>query len=174
VHLDGARLWNAHVATRRPLAELASVADSVSVCISKGLGCPVGSLLCGELEFVSRARASRHAFGGAMRQSGVLAAAGLYALDHHIERLRDDHRRARELSHALADLGCWRAIEPATNIALFELADGADAEQLCAPLREAGVLCYPNKYDEIRLVTHLGIDDDAIVTAIERVRRVLS
>ncbi|KIG12764.1 Low-specificity L-threonine aldolase [Enhygromyxa salina] len=174
IHLDGARLWNAHVATGRSMAELASVADSVSVCLSKGLGCPVGSLLCGELEFVSRARASRHAFGGAMRQSGVLAAAGLHALEHHVDRLRDDHRRARELSHALADLGCWRAIEPETNIALFALPDGPDAEVLCAPLREAGVLCYPNKYDEIRLVVHLGIDDAAITTAIDRIRRVLS
>ncbi|PRP99049.1 threonine aldolase family protein [Enhygromyxa salina] len=174
VHLDGARLWNAHVATGRPMPALASVADSVSVCISKGLGCPVGSLLCGEQEFVSRARASRHAFGGAMRQAGVLAAAGLHALEHHIERLRDDHRRARELSDALADLRCWRAIEPETNIALFELPAGTDAETLCAPLREAGVLCYPNKYDEIRLVVHLGIDDDALASAIARIRGVLA
>lgn len=173
VHLDGARLWNAHVATGRSMAQLASVADSVSVCLSKGLGCPVGSLLCGEPEFVSRARASRHAFGGAMRQAGVLAAAGLYALEHHIARLQDDHRRARELSHALADLGCWRAIEPQTNISMFELPDGADAEALCAPLRQAGVLCYPNKFDEIRLVLHLGVDDEAMATAIDRIRGVL-
>lgn len=173
VHLDGARLWNAHVATGRSMAELASVADSVSVCLSKGLGCPVGSLLCGELEFVGRARANRHAFGGAMRQAGVLAAAGLYAIEHHVERLQDDHRRARELSRALEDLGCWRAIEPETNIALFEIPDGGDAELMCAPLRDAGVLCYPNTHAEIRLVLHLGVDDEALAIAIDRIRRVL-
>ncbi|PRP91025.1 L-allo-threonine aldolase [Enhygromyxa salina] len=173
LHLDGARLWNAHVASGCSMAELASVADSVSVCLSKGLGCPVGSLLCGELEFVARARASRHAFGGALRQAGILAAAGLHALDHHVERLRDDHRRARRLWQGLSDLSCWRAIEPETNIALFELPDRGDADLLCAPLREAGVLCYPNKYAEIRLVVHLGVDDNAIEQAIEWIRSVL-
>jgi threonine aldolase len=173
IHLDGARLWNAHVATGHSMAELASVADSVSVCLSKGLGCPVGSLLCGEVELIARARATRHAFGGAMRQAGVLAAAGLFAIEHHVDRLREDHRRAQRLWAGLADLECWRAIEPETNIVVFEIPDRGDAEALCAPLREAGVLCYPNKYSEIRLVVHLGIDDDAIELAIDRIRRVL-
>lgn len=173
VHLDGARLWNAHVASGHALVELASAADSVSVCLSKGLGCPVGSVLCGDADLIARARASRHAFGGSMRQAGVLAAAGMYALDHHVERLRDDHRRARRLWQALSDLRCWRAIEPQTNMAVFELPDRGDAEALCAPLRAAGVLCYPNKYSEVRLVVHLGIDDDAIELAIARIRAVL-
>lgn len=174
IHMDGARLWNAHVASGRPLAELAAVADSVSVCLSKGLGCPVGSLLVGDEDLIARARASRHAFGGAMRQAGVLAAAGLHALDHHIERMHDDHRRARALWAGLRELSCWRAIEPQTNIVLFEVPDRGDAEQLCRPLREAGVLCYPNKYSEIRLVVHLGIDDAAIEQAIARIRTVLA
>jgi threonine aldolase len=173
VHIDGARLWNAHVATGRPLAELAAVADSVSVCLSKGLGCPAGSLLAGDEAFVARARANRHAFGGSMRQAGVLAAAGLHALEFHVERLADDHRRARALWAGLRELSCWRAIEPDTNIAMFELPARADAEQLCRPLRDAGVLCYPNKWSEIRLVVHLGIDDAAIDEAIVRIRRVL-
>lgn len=173
IHMDGARLWNAHVASGRPLAELASVADSVSVCLSKGLGCPVGSLLVGEQALIDRARATRHGFGGAMRQAGVLAAAGLHAIEHHVERLAEDHRRAHELWAGLRELGCWRAIEPETNIVLFELPERRDAEQLCRPLREAGVLCYPNKYAEIRLVVHLGIDDAMIGEAIERIRRVL-
>src|SRR5690606_19610892 len=173
VHVDGARLWNAHVASRRPLVELASVADSVSVCMSKGLGCPAGSLLVGDAELIARARATRHAFGGSMRQAGILAAAGSYALDHHVERLADDHRRARSLWADLRELSCWRAIEPETNIVLFELPDRGDAEQLCRPLREAGVLCHPNKYSEIRLVVHLGIDDAAIDEAVARIRRVL-
>lgn len=173
IHIDGARLWNAHVAAGRPLAELASVADTVSVCLSKGLGCPAGSLLVGDVDRIARARASRHAFGGAMRQAGVLAAAGLYALDHHIERLADDHRRARALWSGLRELRCWRASEPETNIVLFELPDRGDAEALCRPLREAGVLCYPNKYSEIRLVVHLGIDDVAIDEAVLRIQHVL-
>jgi len=174
LHLDGARLWNAHVASGRPLAELAAIADSVSVCLSKGLGCPVGSLLCGSGAFVERARASRHAFGGAMRQAGVLAAAGLHALDHHVERLADDHRRARELWAGLADLPRWTAREPETNMVIFALEPGEDAETICAPLREAGVLCHPNKYSELRLVVHLGIDDEDVASVIERVRAVVT
>ncbi|MFV8756567.1 threonine aldolase family protein [Nannocystaceae bacterium ST9] len=174
VHLDGARLWNAHVATGASMAELASVAESASVCLSKGLGCPAGSLLAGSEEFVARARGHRHAFGGSMRQAGVLAAAGLHALDHHVARLADDHRRARRLWEGLRDLECWTAIEPQTNLALFVLPEGHDAERLCGPLREAGVVCYPNKFSEIRLVVHLGIDDEAIEDAIARVRRVVA
>jgi threonine aldolase len=174
LHIDGARLWNAHIASGHALAELARPADSVSVCLSKGLGCPVGSLLCGETELITRARASRHAFGGAMRQAGVLAAAGLHALDHHVERLRDDHRRARQLWQGLADLDRWRALEPETNMVVFELSDRGDAEALCAPLRSAGVLCHPNKFSEIRLVVHLGVDDAAIELAIARIRSVLA
>lgn len=173
LHLDGARLWNAHVATGHALAELASVADSVSVCLSKGLGCPVGSLLCGDEALIARARATRHALGGGMRQAGVLAAAGLYALEHHVERIADDHRRARALWSGLRELSCWRAIEPETNMVLFELPDRGDAEALCAPLRDAGVLCYPNKFSEVRLVVHLGIDDALIDEAITRIRDVL-
>lgn len=174
VHLDGARLWNAHVATGVPLAELAGPADSVTVCMSKGLGCPAGSLLVGDAELIAEARGTRHAFGGSMRQAGVLAAAGLHALDHHVDRLADDHRRARRLWDGLRELDCWHAVEPQTNMAIFELEAGQDAEQLCAPLREAGVLCYPNKYSEIRLVVHLGIDDAAVEAVIERARRVLA
>ncbi len=174
VHMDGARLWNAHVASGRSLAELARVTDSVSVCLSKGLGCPVGSILTGDEPFIARARASRHAFGGAMRQAGMLAAAGLHALDHHIDRLADDHRRARALWSGLRDLPCWRAIEPETNIVLFELPERSDAERLCGPLRDAGVLCHPNKYSEIRLVVHLGIDDAMIGETIVRIRKTIA
>jgi threonine aldolase len=173
LHMDGARLWNAHIASGRSMAELAEVADSVSVCLSKGLGCPVGSLLCGDEPFIARARASRHAFGGAMRQAGLLAAAGLHALDHHLDRIADDHRRALELWAGLRDLCCWRAIEPETNIVLFELPERGDADRLCRPLRDAGVLCHPNKFSEIRLVVHLGIDDTMIDQAITRIRDVL-
>ncbi len=174
VHLDGARLWNAHVATGSSMAELARVGDSVSVCLSKGLGCPAGSLLTGNEEFVARARGVRHALGGSMRQAGVLAAAGLHALDHHVARLAEDHRRARRLWTGLRDLPDWTANEPETNVVLFELPAGTEAERICGPLRAAGVACYPNKFSEIRLVVHLGLDDDDIEDTLDRVRRVLA
>lgn len=161
VHLDGARLWNAHVATGTPLPALAAVADTVSVSLSKGLGAPAGSLLAGDAAWVERARALRHGMGGSMRQSGILAAAGLHALEHHVERLADDHRRARALAEALEGLPRLSVRAPATNMVIAEV-EGAPAESLCAPLRDAGVLCYPNRYREVRWVLHLGIDDEAV------------
>ncbi|MCA9701100.1 MAG: aminotransferase class I/II-fold pyridoxal phosphate-dependent enzyme, partial [Myxococcales bacterium] len=174
VHIDGARLWNAHVASGTPLPEMTAMADSVGVCLSKGLGCPVGSVLAGERDFIARARVIRHTYGGALRQAGVLAAAGLYALEHHVARLADDHRRARALWEGLRDLKCWQAREPQTNIVRFDLEAGADADRLCAAMRARGVLCYPNKYSEVRLVVHLGIDDQAITETIARARAALA
>lgn len=174
VHMDGARLWNAHVASQTPLAEIASVADSVSVCLSKGLGCPAGSLLVGEAEFIARARATRHAFGGAMRQAGMLAAAGLHALEHHVDRLADDHARARRLWTGLREVPRWQAPEPETNVVLLSLPEGEDADTICARLREREVLCYPNKFSEVRLVTHLGVDDEAVEATLARVREILA
>ncbi len=171
VHLDGARLWNAHVATGSALSELASVADTVSVSLSKGLGAPAGSLLAGQQAWIDRARAMRHGMGGSMRQSGILAAAGLHGLEHHLERLADDHRRASALAAALTDLPGLRLGVPATNMVLAHLEHGP-AERLCAPLRAAGVLCHPNRYSEVRWVFHLGIDDDALAEIIETIRTV--
>ena len=173
VHLDGARLWNAHIATGQSMATLAETADSVSVCLSKGLGCPVGSLLCGPHDFITRAREIRHAFGGALRQAGILAAAGIHALDHHIARLADDHRHAHQLWSALAESTRWFAREPQTNMVIFELPKRGEAECLCAPLREAGVLCHPNKYSEVRFVLHLGVGDEEVEDVIQRVRQTL-
>lgn len=171
VHLDGARLWNAHVATGSPLPELAAVADTVSVSMSKGLGAPAGSLLAGSQAWVDRARAMRHGMGGSMRQSGILAAAGLHGLEHHLDRLAEDHRRARALATAIAELPGLTVSPPATNMVLAAVHDGP-AEALCAPLRAAGVLCHPNRYAEVRWVLHLGIDDDALATIIETIRTV--
>lgn len=173
VHLDGARLWNAHVASEISLPELAACGDTVSVCLSKGLGAPAGSVLAGDADTIQHAWDTRHAFGGGMRQVGLLAAAGLWVLEHNIERLADDHARARRLADELADLPAWTLQQsPPTNVVIFET-EGA-AEDLCAPLREAGVLCYPNVYREVRLVTHLGIDDDGVEEIITRCRRVLA
>ncbi len=172
VHLDGARLWNAHVATGTPLTQLAALADTVSVSMSKGLGAPAGSLLAGASAWIDHARAMRHSMGGSMRQSGILAAAGLHALEHHLPRLSEDHRRARELAAALDGVVGLHVQTPATNMVLAQL-QGQPAEVLCAPLREAGVLCHPNRYAEVRWVLHLGIDDQAVATIAETIRAVV-
>jgi threonine aldolase len=174
VHLDGARLWNAHVATGVELARYGAIADTTSVALSKGLGAPAGSLLCADADTLVRARRLKHAFGGAMRQAGVLAAAGAHALDHHVARLADDHRRARTLASAIAELPHWEVATPETNIVVARVrAPWRLAEQLCAPLRAAGVLCYPNVAREVRLVVHLGLDDAAIDEVVARIRTVL-
>ncbi|MEM7158256.1 MAG: GntG family PLP-dependent aldolase [Myxococcota bacterium] len=175
VHLDGARLWNAHVATRTPLNVFAACADSVAVSLSKGLGCPVGSVLCGSEEFIAQARDYKHAMGGGFRQAGILAAAGLHALEHRLPRLAEDHARARRLAEALSDLPCWEMPTPATNLVVAPVrAPWAHADQLCAPLREAGVLCYPNVYREVRFALHLGIRDEDLDELIGTIRRVVT
>jgi threonine aldolase len=175
VHLDGARLWNAHVATGTSLAAYAAAADSVSVSLSKGLGAPVGSVLCGDEAFVAEARRQRHALGGGMRQAGVLAAAGMHAIEHHVRRLADDHARAARLADALRDLPCWEMPTPATNLVVAPVrAPWTRAEQVCAPLRAAGVLCNPNTAREVRFALHLGIDDDDLAQVIAIVRRVVN
>ncbi len=175
VHLDGARLWNAHVATGTALADYGACADSLAVSLSKGLGAPMGSVLCGAPDFIERARLHKHALGGGLRQAGIVAAAGLHALTHHVERLADDHARARRLAEALADLPCWHMPQPQTNLVVAPVrAPWTHADQLCAPLREAGVLCFPNTYREVRFALHLDIDDDDLTAIIDIVRRVVT
>ena len=164
VHLDGARLWNAHVATGIPLAEYGAVADTVSVCLSKGLGAPVGSVLVGSADRVAAARVWRKRYGGGMRQVGILAAACRYALDHQLERLADDHARARRLAAAVADvrpeLVDVDAVE--TNIVVLDLAAaGVAAPDVAAAAREHGVLLSVLGQRTLRMVTHLDVDDEA-------------
>lgn len=163
LHLDGARLWNAHVATGAPLAELAAGFDTVSVCLSKGLGAPVGSVLVSTAERIAAARVWRKRYGAGMRQVGVLAAAGRYALEHHVARLADDHARAARIAAALG-------IDPAgveTNIVVVH-AD--DAPTVAAKAKADGVLVSALGPRFLRLVTHLDIDDDATDRAIEVLR----
>jgi threonine aldolase len=160
LHLDGARIWNAHIATGMPLAELAAGFDTVSVCLSKGLGAPVGSVLVSTAERIAEGRIWRKRYGGGMRQVGILAAAGRYAIEHNLARLADDHARAQRLT---AELGGDVADCP-TNIAVISVADGAAA---AAAAREQGVLFNVIGPKLIRLVTHLDIDDDAIDQAIK-------
>ncbi len=158
LHLDGARLWNAHVATGALLDELAAPFDTVSVCLSKGLGAPVGSVLVASRERIAEARVWRKRYGAGMRQVGILAAAGHYALDHHVARLADDHARAARLAAALG------VAEPDTNIVVVHAADAAGVAVKAA---EQGVLVSALGPRFLRLVTHLDLDDAAIDTAIE-------
>lgn len=174
-HLDGARLLNAAVATGIPACELAFGFDSVMFCLSKGLGCPVGSVLCGSRAFIAAARRVRKALGGGMRQAGILAAAGLYALDHHVDRLVLDHEHARLLAEGLAELPGLVVWPPETNIVIFEIRTGPDAETLCRGLRERGVLASPagTSARRVRMVTHLGISAADVRRTVDLVGREL-
>ena len=171
VHLDGARLFNAAVALSTPAAELANPASTVMSCVSKGLGAPVGSLLAGSAELVDEARLHRRRLGGAMRQAGVIAAGGLYALDHHIERLADDHARAQRLGEAVAErwpgarLGEAEAARgrPLTNVVAFRPPDAAG---LLEHLRQAGIRAGLLAPGVVRFVTHLDVDDADIDRAV--------
>lgn len=162
VHLDGARLWNAHVATGTPLADYGACADTVSVCLSKGLGAPVGSLLAADAGRIQQARVWRKRLGGGMRQVGLLAAAGLHALEHHVDRLAEDHARARRAAEALASAAPG-TVEPGkveTNILVLDVgAAGWTAPALVAAAGEAGVLGYPTGPRHARYVWHLDVDD---------------
>jgi threonine aldolase len=162
-YLDGARLFNAAAATGRSLADLAAPFDVVSVALSKGLGCPVGSLLAGRQDDMSRARRARRMFGGAMRQSGILAAAGLYALEHNLARLVEDHANARLLAERLAGLRGVR-LDLATvqsNIVIFRMEEGApDAAAIVARAQEREVLISAFGERTLRAVTHLDVSRD--------------
>ena len=162
LHLDGARIWNAHVASGVPLREMAAPFDSVSVCLSKGLGAPVGSLVLCRREVLPRLVRARKLFGGGMRQAGLLAAAGLYAMQHNIARLADDHRRCRMLAERLADVPGLsvdvRKVQ--TNMVYVgTTASGLPAADAVAILEKAGVLCLDEAPWSIRLVTHLDVDE---------------
>ncbi|QIK76857.1 threonine aldolase family protein [Nocardioides piscis] len=150
VHLDGARIWNAHVATGTPLDAYGAIADVVAVCLSKGLGAPIGSLMIGSADAVAEARIWRKRLGGGMRQVGILAAAGLHALDHHVERLADDHANARLLAEACG-------VDPAAVDTNIVVAQRPDAAAFVAAAAEAGVRISAVGPRAVRLVTHLDV-----------------
>jgi threonine aldolase len=157
VHMDGARLWNAHVATGTPLADLGAQADTVTVCFSKGLGAPVGSVLTGPKAFVAEALRVRKMLGGGMRQAGILAAAALHALDHHVEALADDHAHARLLADTLAGLPWARVpVRPETNIVFFDT-PGQKASEVADRLAARGLRCSAMGAERIRFVTHRDV-----------------
>ena len=167
VHLDGARVWNAHVATGTPLRDFGAIADVLMVSLSKGLGAPVGSVLVGSADTVAGAREWRKRLGGGWRQAGILAAGGLYALDNHVERLADDHRHARLLAEAAG-------LDPesvATNMVVVECDDAA---ALVGRLRDGGVLAGPVGPRAVRLVTHLDVSDDDAGRAAEVVAKAIA
>ncbi len=174
IHLDGARLWHAGVALDRPLSEVAACADTVMVSLSKGLGCPVGSLLAGSADLIEEAWTIRKRLGGGMRQVGILAAAGLYALDHNLERLADDHARARRLFDACEEIDGLSPVPPDTNTLRIDVVrEGLPAEQVSSLLAERGVWILALGPDWLRAVTHLDVDDEGIDRAIDALREVM-
>ncbi len=171
-HLDGARLLNAVVASGTAAAEYGREFDTVSLCLSKGLGCPLGALVAGSRERMAKARRLKHLFGGAMRQAGIVAAAGVYALDHHVERLADDHANARRLAEGLAGAGLPVDVDQVeTNFVLVDAgALGLGADDAVARLRGEGVLLsFAARKDVLRAVTHLDVSEDDVEQAIERI-----
>lgn len=157
-HLDGARLWNAIAAKNEDPLAYGKVFDSISVCLSKSLGCPVGSLLLGTTAFINKAKRYRKVFGGGMRQAGIIAAAGIYALENNISRLNEDHRHAAAIAAAIASRSFVKMVLPVeTNIIIFELNDTITAPELVSRLKEQDILGYAIATNRVRLVTHLDI-----------------
>jgi threonine aldolase len=173
IHLDGARLFNAVVASGSMASDYASCADSVTFCLSKGLGCPIGSVLCGDAEFIKRARRTRKMLGGGMRQVGILAAAGLYALEHNIPRLAEDHVNAYHLAQGLADADglTLDTSNPPTNMVYINTRMKADLVQ-SELTRRFNVLCSPFGSHRLRFVTHMDVNREDIQLAVEAIRTV--
>ena len=173
-HLDGARLMNAAVATGIDAAKIGGRFDTVTLCLSKGLGCPLGAILAGQSEVMGNARRLKHLFGGAMRQAGIVAAAGVYALDHHVDRLADDHRRAKRLAFGLAEAGL--AVDPdrtETNFVQLDVAPLTNAEAMTL-LAEKGVGLSATIHPTVlRAVTHLDVSDEDIGGALDVIPRAL-
>jgi threonine aldolase len=168
LHLDGARIFNALTETGDPAHEYGQYFDGISVCLSKGLGAPAGSVLLGSKDMIKKARKIRKVLGGGMRQVGFLAAAGIYALDNHVERLKIDHQHARALESTLNSLSYVDHVMPVqTNIVIFKVAEGLEAIDIVNKLTEKGILCNTTNRDTIRFVTHLDISSEMIDQAIE-------
>ena len=171
LHLDGARLFNVLVETGESTQEIGGLFDSISICMSKGLGAPIGSLLLGNKEFIARARKFRKAMGGGMRQAGFLAAACTYALDHQVDRLKIDNDRAKELGALLEKCNYVESVLPVmTNIVIFNLKEGTTANEFVEKLKNKGIIASAFGPQKVRLVTHLDIDD----TMMNKTKEILS
>lgn len=162
-HLDGARLFNALVAKNESPRQYGELFDTISICLSKGLGAPVGSILMGSKEHMQKALRVRKLFGGGMRQAGFLAAAGIYALDNHIDRLSEDHKKAKEIESVLQSLSYIKKVEPVeTNIVIFYVDDTMNADEFIHGMANKGILLTPMGDGKIRIVTHLDFNDDML------------
>ena len=162
-HLDGARIWNAMVAKNETPKQYGEIFDSISICLSKSLGCPVGSLLLGKKNFIKKARRVRKVFGGGMRQGGFLAAAGIYALQNNIERLQEDHLHVQQIAEAVKNKPFVKAIlKPETNILIFEMNELLSTGEFIAKLKEHKIHCFEISKGRIRLVVHLDISEEMV------------
>ena len=168
LHLDGARLWNALVARNEKPKQYGEIFDSISICLSKGMGTPVGSLLLGKSDFIKQARRVRKVFGGGMRQAGYMAAAGIYALENNIDRLADDHHHAKQIAAALGKKDFIGKIMPVeTNIVIFEITGSYTPKSFCKKLAEHDILCLSISAMQVRMVTHLDFTKEMLNKLIE-------
>lgn len=168
LHLDGARLWNALVRQNEQPKEYGQVFDSISVCLSKGLGAPIGSLLLGKKDFIHKARRVRKVFGGGMRQAGYIAAAGIYALEHNIQLLELDHIHASKIGETLSKKEFIGNIMPVeTNILIFEVHDTFTPKEFCNKLQQHKILCLPISATQVRMVTHLDVTEEMVNNLIQ-------
>jgi threonine aldolase len=172
-HLDGARLWNAMVAKNETPKQYGETFDSISICLSKGLGCPIGSVLLGKKDLIRKARRIRKVFGGGMRQAGFLGAAGIYALKNNIERLKQDHDYAKRIGNAITKASITKSVLPIeTNIIIFETIDSTTAAAIVEKLKQKGVLCSMTASDRVRLVVHLDITEEMVNKTIEIIKAI--
>ncbi|HEY4874585.1 MAG TPA: GntG family PLP-dependent aldolase [Puia sp.] len=168
LHLDGARLFNALVAKKETAGQYGKIFDSISVCLNKGLGCPIGSILLGKKDFIKKARRVRKVFGGGMRQAGFMAASGIYALQHHVDRLGEDHAMAKQIAEALSKKEFCRSIFPVeTNIVIMETKEGFAAKTIAESLEKHGVRTIAIAANLVRFVTHLDISEEMMTHTIK-------
>ncbi len=173
LHLDGARLFNALVAKQQSTKDYGQLFDSISICLSKGLGSPVGSVLLGTKEKIKKARRIRKVFGGGMRQAGIIAAAGLYALEHHVERLATDHAHAKLIEAELLNNPNTETVLPVeTNIVIFRVKDNINADKLVLKLKDKGILCFTMGKQHIRFVLHLDVTESMVQRTIELLQKI--
>jgi threonine aldolase len=173
LHLDGARLFNALVAKLQTAADYGQLFDSISICLSKGLGSPVGSVLLGTHEKIKKARRIRKVFGGGMRQAGIIAAAGLYALEQHVDRLAKDHAHAKLIETTLLQNRNVETVLPVeTNIVIFRVKENINADELVMKLKEKGILCFTMGKQQIRFVLHLDVTEEMVQRTVEILQKI--